>query len=470
MSGELARHVVLRLRSDGLLGSQSLATDRLAKQGCCVLKELDHHLFVAGLPGIALAVQARWTGIRAALWPKQLQNATRLAVLSSRLGSHPEANPLWFDALRTVCCRADGHSNVLLRSSGTTANKYLHRAETLFRVPVVAVEPSAATPAELMASQSPDHLTLQLSVPIVAPAESAPGADLPLADRLLALLAHRIHALRVRRGGSIDRVLLQRLTDTHFPPGSVHLLQSDKASDLEHLYAAGAIPWMFLQEPEPPATAAEVSRVPGVPGRPPFDDYLLHWTRAATGPWPNETEHDFLDGLLLGSASERGRRTAFTTLERIVTQRRLVSSGHLIRGGHAVVCFSQLPLAALAKRPVYRKHLRRWDFEPYGLGIRRAYLEHAGARPAVYGDSEQYESLSPQQQPFFQRRSTSDATRDWSTEREWRHVGDVDLGNAGPEDVFVFVRTADEAARIGRCTDWQVLVVPSAAADVRRHD
>ena len=183
--------------------------------------------------------------------------------------------------------------------------------------------------------------------------------------------------------------------------------------------------------------------------KPPFDDYLLHWTRSPDGPWPNEDPDDYLDALILGVESQD--RTAFAALLRIIETQTLVASSHLIRGGHEVVCFSETPVESLPDRRVYRRHLHRWDFEPYGIAIRKSAIP--SARPVQYGTAEDFANLPPASQPFFQLASENS---DWREEAEWRIVGDVDLGSLDPSDVFVFVPTDAEAQRVSR---WSCIVI-----------
>ncbi len=113
------------------------------------------------------------------------------------------------------------------------------------------------------------------------------------------------------------------------------------------------------------------------------NEWLLHWTRAATGPWPGETSEEFLDALIL--QTETADHSAVTTLLRILSEGILRASAEGIRGSFPVVAFTGVPLQEFRKRRVFRKHRHRFDFEPWGIAIRRNSLVSLGIRPVIYG-------------------------------------------------------------------------------------
>ena len=112
-----------------------------------------------------------------------------------------------------------------------------------------------------------------------------------------------------------------------------------------------------------------------LPGSTPLShpaDWLLHWTRSTVGPWPDQDEQEFSDELILGCRS--ADRSVFATLLRIVTEGRLWASAEAIRGGFRVVSFTEVPLHEFRRRRTYRRHRRRYDFEPWGIAVRRDIL------------------------------------------------------------------------------------------------
>jgi hypothetical protein len=291
-----------------------------------------------------------------------------------------------------------------------------------------------------------------------------------LSDRVLIAAADQVLALQVRSKGNLHQLLRARLSDPAWPTASVWLALGDElvsqevASELQSLGAVGW--WLFgdhvsnALEPSQPAGISEtnstMTQLPWADG-----DYLVHWTRRRDGPWPDQSEADFIDDLLLSRESES--HSAFAALSRIVRQRRLIASAAGIRGETAVVSFSANSLSETTQRRTFRAHRGRWDCEAFGLCVRRDWLQVRGARPVVYGDDDRWQILSASERPFFQRRTTRSRRGakaiDWSQEAEWRVPHDLDLSEAGRDDVVLFVSSADEARQLAAISPWPVLVL-----------
>jgi len=197
--------------------------------------------------------------------------------------------------------------------------------------------------------------------------------------------------------------------------------------------ASGALPMegdaSLATPPDRPQTSLE--RVPRWQDAPLVRPVLFHFTRACPGPWPGQSRWEYLEQLRGGGPS--GRREAHATLSRILGTQRLIASGRLIRGGFPVVCFTECALEQLAPLHRYRRHLLRWDFEPYGLALDRAWLEAQGARPVRYLPASQFPSLPESERPWFQRHEPPGC--DFTAELEWRLQGDLDLSTL-PNDAI----------------------------------
>ena len=128
-----------------------------------------------------------------------------------------------------------------------------------------------------------------------------------------------------------------------------------------------------------------------------------------------------------------------------------------------MVCFTAVPLSELPQLRSFRSHLARWDFEPYGICIRREWLESRDCLPVRYGDDSLWASLDLQDRPYFQVQTStcrqSGRTIDWSVEREWRHVGDVELEELPANAGLVFVPTREEAEQLVTISRWPVTVL-----------
>lgn len=171
----------------------------------------------------------------------------------------------------------------------------------------------------------------------------------------------------------------------------------------------------------------------------PPEQYLWHFTRSCSGPWPGQSQSDYF--LSLVRNEEGAAHAAIDTLNRILSERTLRASGKVIRGGFAVVSFSaQNPAALLAGRK-FRSALARWDFEACALGLPRVRAESMGVRPVSYLPSAEFLRLDMCERPYYQR-SDKDST-DWTHEQEWRHVGDVDLSRAAMAELCLAIPAAD---------------------------
>jgi hypothetical protein len=142
------------------------------------------------------------------------------------------------------------------------------------------------------------------------------------------------------------------------------------------------------------------------------------------------------------------------SLRRIVQKRRLIGSALASGRSWPVVCFSENSLSGLLSQRRYRPHLHRWDYEPYGIAIRKSAAISDGVQPVIYGSGNDRAKLPMAERYRFQ---AIGKTYDWTQEREWRCAGDVDLERFDPKDVRVFVRDQSEARWIG--TRFSVSVV-----------
>jgi len=455
-----------------------------------------------GVPGCPGAV--RWLGPRLAWWPQGIPAGRRIGLASSRLGRRLESQTLWFTTLRTICARTDARRDRLLVATGTTAAHLVERCATLYGRRVLRMEIAndqralagwwRELPGTTPSGAGDSALRLLLSPPLVA-ARSEPGmeilSDVPARDRALVALSDCLVALHVRRGGHVEWLLRQRLADTSWPVATVHvalgepLVPADLAGEL---LQRGAVGWLVCSglpiDATPrglwPNAAQDPSGIPGGSTRPapivpwPWEEatYLTHCTRRQDGPWSDQSRDEFHDRLLLGG--EGTDHSALAALARIVAQRRLVASARAIRGGTPVVCFTAAPLDELQRLRVFRPHRVRWDFEPYGLSIRRDWMVARGAQPVRYGNEADWRAMPAGERPLFQSRRSRGRRAtplDWTVEQEWRHVGDLDLGDLAADEAVVFVPSEAEARHLAAFSCWPIAVLPRSASGqlCRRH-
>ncbi|MFO0980038.1 MAG: hypothetical protein U0996_26810 [Planctomycetaceae bacterium] len=428
----------------------------------------------------------------------------RLAIVSSRLSRRLDLEQRWFDLFRTSILHAveEKHSVVVVR--GTASAEVTFRAAVLFGLPIVACEfwPDAdsgkvPSPDEWLESCHErirkEPRSEQFGVPVfriwISP--ELPSTDFgeqtaneecsPFEpDRIAFQLATRVVVLSCRKGGNIQRAIRQHLESQHHR--IVPIIVAAEASNAllpEFGIPDGWVPWIVEQgitsglpnrvalkrkhrmpeeqEQEEEQHREEEGRTSNDPLSHP-DEWLCHWTRAAQGPWPDETRDDFLDQLILGCAS--ADRSALAAILNIIATKKLRASSLGIRGSYSVVSLTEVPLHEFRQRRVFRKHRHRFDFEPFGIAIRKERLKLLRARPVVYGNDQDWAALDDEARPYYQK-----ATRDSSTsnldEQEWRVHGDVPLEDLAPDDVVVFTDLPEQQALLRQCTTWKVILVPT---------
>ena len=419
-------------------------------------------------------------------------------VASSRLNQKLDHETDWFDAIRTIGVQAVGGHALLMTATGTTADRFVCRIGKLFRVPVVRFEPMPMKLERSWVTQQLDSTSdsnaLRLGTPLKAyfcwldASQSSDGrgksgvakASRADADRLLASLATMSLLLLVRSGGNVLTTSKQRL-QTQTGNATRVLINSNltKPKVTEQLLAAGASGWWLSATPTKDEEANSTIHQPSVDeptersseqDEPASDlkatdfheikkqPFLIHWTRRRVGAWPDQTQDEYLDDLIFRSA--RRRHNEFAALCRILAARKILASNQLTRDRRSVTCLSDMTLKEMVSRRVFRSHLSRWDFEPYGIAFKRnVFLRQFGARPVIYGGEAEWQSLDEDQQPYFQMRKTQGDKIDWQEEKEWRVLGDVDLDRVGPEDAVVFVGRTSEVAKIAELSIWPVVAL-----------
>ncbi len=312
---------------------------------------------------------------------------------------------------------------------------------------------------------------------------------LPIQDRAAIAIADRVFAIHVRSGGTIAKLLASRLADHRFPTGSIFiasmLAPTSSQPDFDAWLERGAVGWL-LPDSTPQLASGQLGRtlsscrsaVRVAAGQSkacqslvsPLSalwnstrvaecewPFLAHCTRGNSGPLPEESMERYIDRVW--SRGSIPQCDAFSTLQQILDEQRIAANSRLARGGNAFVSFSAVPLAELLSRRQFRSHLGRWDWEPYGILIRRDVLQSLGARPVIYGDEADFKSLNENDRDYFQPRGTKSARNqlDWTSEREWRLRGDCNFRDLPRQAIMLFAATQSQAERIARHFPWPVL-------------
>lgn len=378
----------------------------------------------------------------------ELISRRTLFVASSRLTQKLDTIPGFFEALLTLGSQLDAEKDVLITAGGTTCDRFVRRIGELFSIPLLTLKVTR-TPAEFskLAARLGLNEVLVLAQPKVG------------VDELLATLADQMVVLSLRPKGNLEQVVLSRLDHGK----SARMLVSEsltKRSLSDMVLDAGARGW-YLFAGDSPEVGAEAPRIRFLsPEAIDSNEFLLHWTRRRSGPWPDQSLSRYLDELIFGcSEKERGE---LAVLRRMLSTGTILASNDLTRDPRRVVCFSDVSFSELAQRRVFRPHLSRWNFEPFGVAIRKSWLQEQGARPVVYGDEARWDSLADDERPFFQL-NREFAKVDWSQEEEWRIVGDLDLRKVPVGMGAVFVSTLTDANQIAAFSRWPVVVLEEQA-------
>jgi hypothetical protein len=258
----------------------------------------------------------------------------------------------------------------------------------------------------------------------------------PERDRWVAALSHCVFPISVRRSGNFAKLLKEPMAscqiDASFqvpPPTS-----SQHPNELQALLSKTALD-----------SKINCGHESGW-------DYLTHWTRSCHGPWLGERKTDYYQDLFRAKSGDP--RDALNTLKRILKESRIRGSGRLVRGGEPMVSLTAKSPSQLLDIIRWRPGFIRWNFEPYGISIKRQALESLGARPVIYGSENQYQQLSSKDKLFFQ--PVKPDGKNWQVEEEWRLPGDLDLLNLRHTEAMVWVMNHRQIAEIQTITSLPV--------------
>jgi len=354
----------------------------------------------------------------------------RALPILSRLPLRTQAEDAWLAALRkaTEWCASQGWT--IVSSAGMTGWDY----SSWFAGKVGAqlrlvLPPHKAANLPLFLEELIDDLQISPDrTTFIAPILESPAIReerFHLRDRLMLALARHRLPIAVRKRGFWEKILAE---------------------------ATGVD--VGFQAPYPIVNSSIRQFVNSSIKTPEGEDWLVHWTRGAYGPWFGETMADYFETLT--KAESGNPRDALATLRYIAGSGILRGQGRMVRGGTPLVSFTALDNESATDSGRWRSWLKRVNWEPYGIALRRELLERMGGRRVIYGDDELYERLTPDERAFYQ--FIGNANFDWQSEAEWRLVGDLDLTTLGDE-VILIVPTQREAEELRRELSFQVVAL-----------
>ena len=377
-----------------------------------------------------------------------LKSRQSVFVGSSRLPQKLDQIPELFDGLLKLAVGLDSDKDVLLTARGTACDAMVRRIGELFQIPVIELRIAPTEPKQLNAEVSRlgggDS-----NVVFVFDVENR-GIDFALAN-----LAIETTVLSLRKDGNLHTAIKQRLIDGKLTRVLVDKKLTKKKLT-EELLSCGATGWVLYGARDSESGEDQTARDLRYANDFDSSGFLLHWTRRRVGPWPEQTDADFLDDLIFRSAMKDHCEVA--SLRRILATEQIIASSDLTRDPRPVVCFSEVTFEELKKLRTFRSHLSRWDFEPYGIAFRKSWLVDQGAAAVIYGDQSVWENLKDSERAFFQLNDPNGKV-DWSVEREWRILGDLDLRKVPLDAAVVFVHTVEDSKKVAAFCRWPIVVL-----------
>lgn len=151
--------------------------------------------------------------------------------------------------------------------------------------------------------------------------------------------------------------------------------------------------------------------------------YLIHWTKETNSPWPSETVGDYYRALFQAPVYPR---SAIATLRRIASEKLLRGSDRNLCKNSSAVAFSSANISDALALMNYRSRANQMAFEPYGVAIPRNLAMESGIEQVNYVTNSEFQDLSPSQRT--RAHSLGVGGQQWDVEREWRALGDIQLG------------------------------------------
>jgi len=133
---------------------------------------------------------------------------------------------------------------------------------------------------------------------------------------------------------------------------------------------------------------------------------------------------------------------AFSTLMKIMREKRLLGGTRFIRGTYRCVCFTEAPLPSFCEAFIDKN--ANFRYSPFGIMFDKTWVYSQGGRPVIYEHDSEFNLLDESIRWRHVRYEPSDAYPiDFSWEREWRiHCDELFFT---PADAIVVLPTSNHA-------------------------
>jgi len=118
------------------------------------------------------------------------------------------------------------------------------------------------------------------------------------------------------------------------------------------------------------------------------------------------------------------------------------------------VAFSALKPSEAVGLMKWRARYQEMTFEPYGIAIEKSFAEKLGVKKVFYGNAEMYQYLEEDNRPYFQNIGTKGF---WLPEKEYRHIGDVDLSLIPHDKMRVIVWKKEEISGVRDAFEGEIV-------------
>lgn len=388
------------------------------------------------------------------------------SIHSSRRHKDLESQTIWFDYLRTALASVRRKKLSLISAKKTTCYPFVQRGAELYRIPFFDLEFPKSDSINVWIDSLIGR-KLQESVIYLSP-DFLAADQTGSADRMMMAFAKHIFVIAANKKGntfssSKGALKVSSKDKSLFIANEEQLIEEAIRHELSEM---GAVKWLLLgadSHNEPLVLKNESDNELDSSQFIPLakwnesKDYVYHCTRQRRGPWPEQSQQELIDQLLTAEAESRA---PCDVLVRIALMQKLIATNELNRAKVNVVCFTGRPLEEIKSMRVFRSHLSKWDFEPFGIGIRKSAFEKLGGRPVQYGSNESFDRMEETERPFFQLavgQSNSQTAIDWTVEKEWRVMGDVDLEKIPKDEMVYFV--TDKASGMQLQKAWSGRIV-----------
>ena len=241
------------------------------------------------------------------------------AILLSRQALRPSGTTPWVRAAMAAMDWVAEKKLALYTSLGVPTWELLAAAAAIKGVPQILIIPAVTTDDF---NNLRDYARSQFKLTARDTVTMLSGADHPLTkqdlqrerDRYIINNARNILPVSIRRGGNLEELMLSR--DPVSFVTDFHIHYSRRHEPLRY----------SIDESKLSPEILSVDR-----------KYIIHWTRTSNSPWPGETFHEYYGAIISSSVYPR---SAFSTLQRILSNGCIIGSSRHMPGNLATVSFT----------------------------------------------------------------------------------------------------------------------------------